>query len=78
MIRAIAGLANRRSRAMLLRFEAVWADIRPLVWIVCCSPGRFLLLSLQQETSVRFGAVTALAFRYSIGNGTDTDVWTIL
>ncbi|GCB53481.1 hypothetical protein SNL152K_10838 [Streptomyces sp. NL15-2K] len=48
------------------------------MWIDCCSPGRFLLLSLQQETPVRFGAVTAPAFRYSIGNGTDTDVWTIL
>lgn len=41
MIRAIAGLAKRRSHAMLLRFEAVWADIRPLVWTDCCNPGRF-------------------------------------
>jgi hypothetical protein len=48
------------------------------VWTDCCSLGRVQLLSLQQETSVRFGAVTVPAFRYSIGNGTDTDVWTIL
>ncbi|MDK1348515.1 hypothetical protein QNO09_35635 [Streptomyces sp. 378] len=46
------------------------------MWTDRCSPGRFLLLSLQQETPVRFGAVIAPAFRYSIGNG--TDVWTIL
>lgn len=41
MIRRIAGLANRRSRAMLLRFEAVWAHRRPLVWTGCCSPSPF-------------------------------------
>jgi hypothetical protein len=41
MIREIAGLGNRRSRAMLLLFEAVRAHMCPLVWTGCCSPGPF-------------------------------------
>ncbi|CAM5736008.1 hypothetical protein SAFG77S_08434 [Streptomyces afghaniensis] len=60
MIRRIAGLANRRSRAMLLRFEAVWAHMRPLVWTDCCSPSPFLA-ALSRETPVKLGAVTARA-----------------
>lgn len=66
MIRRSAGLANRRSWAMLLRFEAVWAYMRPLVWTDCCSPGPFLA-ALSRETPVELGAVTAPAFRHSVG-----------
>jgi hypothetical protein len=75
MIRRIAGLANRRSWAMLLRFEAVWAHMRPLVWTGCCSPCPFLA-ALSRETPVELGAVTAPAFRYSVGATAPTPVFT--
>jgi hypothetical protein len=39
-------------------------------------PGPVSCCPLQQESPVQFGAVTAPAFRYSVGNGTDTHVWT--
>jgi hypothetical protein len=62
---------------MLLCFEAVWP-----IYVHSCGPTvaarAVSCCSLHQETPVRFGAVIAPAFRYSIGNGTDTDVWTIL